>query len=314
MRYCLLFLLVVWATWLLANTNLLSQYEPFIEVKTFSEKDEKFITPIKEDLSALIVPFQNKLRSVQDIHITINIAPDRKTYNEWVKNSAVVFQNSVGFTELLENQIFIKNPLELKGHKQMMNLLLHEYIHIFINSHWGDAPRWFHEGMAGYFSEDVSLNSIFNFMTNNAFHNKFLLAQYAYAYPEHKMNLEPFYFQSALLIKRAYEEDSQRFEKLFEIGEIDHRFVTAFQAAFNMSTDDFLANFNKYLNHFFKVSIYIGILILSWLLFPILLIIAKFRKDYQTKKLLAEWETEEDLIEEYTEIEQTPTPTQEGAN
>jgi hypothetical protein len=156
--------------------------------------------------------------------------------------------------------------------------------------------------MAGYFAENISLNRMFSFMTNNAFHNKFLLAQYAYTYPENKTNLEPFYFQSALLIKRAYEEDKKRFENLFELGDMNQKFATSFQIAFHTTTEEFLANFNKYLTYFFKVSIYKGILLLSWLFFPALLIIAKIRKDKQTKQILDEWE-KEDLIEELKENE-----------
>jgi hypothetical protein len=233
------------------------------------------------------------MKSFVDIPVTINIAPDKKTYEEWTANKSIVFDNSLGFADLKEDQIYIKNPFYIKGSRKLVQVLLHEYIHIYIYHHWTDAPLWFHEGMAWYFSEGISFDQMLHFMTNNAFHNKLLLIKNAYSYPDKKSQIEPFYFQAALLIKHTAEEDKKRLQNLFELSANYKNFGNAFLNAFKMPLEEFLAGFYRYLNTFFKLSIYKTILLSSWIIFPILLIIAKFRQDYKTKQLLKEWEQEE---------------------
>ena len=270
-------------------------YEQHITVNVFSDKDVRFIDLIKDELSDRIVKFQFEIKSFPDIDIVINVAPDKATYNNWVRGKEKVFENSSAFTNLKTYEIFIKNPTQFYDNRKFINVLLHEYIHIFVDYHFTDAPLWFHEGMANYFSEKQTLNQTFNYVRNNAFNKNYLLIKYAYRYPEQKANIEPYYFQATLIIKRTYEDKMKNFINLFYYAEEHSRFSDAFLAAFGKSQEEFLRNFEKEMNNFFKTHFYIGIMLLTWSLFPIFLIIAKIKQNRRTKKLLEKWDIEEQL-------------------
>ena len=295
MRY-LIFLCVFSIFNVFLNAQKLNDdYVRHITVNVFSDKDVRYIDNIKSELSDRIVKFQFEIKSFPDIDIVINVAPDKATYSSWVRGKEKVFENSSAFTNLKTYEIFIKNPTQFSDSRKFINVLLHEYIHIFIDYHFKDAPLWFHEGMANYFSEKQTLNQTFNYVRNNAFNKNYLLIKYAYRYPEQKANIEPYYFQATLIIKRTYEDKMKNFINLFYYAEEHSRFSDAFLAAFGKSQEEFLRNFEKEMNNFFKTHFYIGIMLLTWSLFPIFLIIAKIKQNRRTKRLLQKWEIEEQL-------------------
>ena len=293
LRYELLLIILMYSFSLLFSQTISDEYEEYINVVVFNNKDEKYVPHIKKELAKAIVKFQFDVKSFPDIEVTINIAPDKATYREWTNDKEVVFENSNGFADLRNNQIYINNPRYLGDNKSLIRLLLHEYIHLFINYHWKDAPLWFHEGMAMYFTGSISINHIFRFTTNNALHSNYLLTKYAYEYPKNRAEIEPYYFQAALLIKKIVDDDKQRLYNLFEISTQYSTFNSAFEVAFKENHEDFLTSFEDYTKAFLKINIYKGIILFTWLSFPIILIIAKFKKNHKTRKLLERWEIDE---------------------
>jgi len=267
-------------------------YEQFIRVNVFAERDEVYISSIKADLSEAIMRFQSDMNRFPDIKVFINIAPDARAYDEWIASRPIVFENSLGFTDLTTSNIYIRHPAFLGSHRNLIRLLLHEYIHLFIDYHWADAPLWFHEGMAIFFTEKVSLNRLYNFSINNAFHRDYLLVRYAHRYPENRANIEPFYFQAALIMRKIVEEHRQELINLFKLSASHPIFDDTFRMAFRVSQEDFLASFESEIQNLFRLNLYKGILLLTWLAFPILLIIAKIKKNQKTKRLLEEWDIE----------------------
>ena len=292
------YLICLFCLYFLTMSMLNSDYEELIHVNVFHERDERHIPIIQRELAIKITDFQFILKSFPDIEVHIDIAPDRRTYEDWIRGRAVVFENSQGFTDLAQNRIFIKNPVYLRDQRALIQLLMHEYIHLFIHYHWSDAPLWFHEGMAVYFTENLSINRLYQFTTNNAFHSNYLLLRYAYMYPDDRENIEPFYVQATLLIRFIVENNLDALINLFDERNRFPRFSDSFQAAFHTSQIDFLGNFEREIQKFFRTNIYIGIILLTWLSFPLLLIIARIRKHISTKQILEEWDIEDDLNKE----------------
>ncbi|MCL2065011.1 MAG: hypothetical protein FWG98_11680 [Candidatus Cloacimonetes bacterium] len=280
---------------LLYASSLNDEYEEFINFQTFHDRDERLISFIRRELARAIVLFQFELKSFPDIEITINIAPDRETFSNWINERNVRLPNALGFADLKNNHIFIQNPRYIRSNKRLIDLLLHEYIHLYVNYHFDDAPLWFHEGLAWHYSEKITLNQTFQFMTNNAFNTNYLLIRYAYSYPENMMNIEPFYFQSAMLIRKMTDENKNQLIRLFDLGAQNQSFTEAFMNSFFMSDIEFLRIFERELQTFFRLNIYKGVILLTWLCFPIFLIIARIKKNRKTKELLAQWEIEDAL-------------------
>jgi hypothetical protein len=275
-----------------------ADYERYIHVNVFNEKDNKLVPTIRHSLAQEIVNFQFAIQSFPDIEVVINVAQDKNMYDKWVTSYNRVFHNSLAFTDLNRREIYIKNPANIGDMRKTIRVLLHEYIHLYIHHHFVDAPLWFHEGMATFYADNISLNQTFSYVRNNVFHQEYLLPKYQYRYPSQRGNIEPYYFQSALLVRKIVEDKKNKLRHLFEVAPEVHSFDEAFLVAFAQSPVTFLHNFKKDMDDFFKMNIYIGIMILSWSLFPIFLIIAKIKQTRRTKRLLDEWEQEIELSDD----------------
>ena len=148
----------------------------------------------------------------------------------------------------------------------------------------------------------MSLNQSFKLMTNNTFHRNYLLAKYPYSYPENRANIEPYYFQSKLLIRKTMEDKKPKIHELFYNAQYHKRFSVAFAIAFGKSQEEFLHNFEREINNHFKMNIYAAFMLLSWSLFPIFLIIAKIKQNRKTRQQVDEWDDEE-FTEQINNIE-----------
>jgi len=269
-----------------------SDYVDFIHINTIDQKYENLIPLLKSKLSVEIVRFQFCIASFPDIEIAINIAPDKVTYDTWTKNHHVTITDSGAFAELQSNTIFLANQRQSIVDDSVINTLLHEYIHIYIYHHFPDAPLWFQEGMAIYFSRQMSFSYTFQFITNHAFHREYLLLRYAYHYPANRANIEPYYFQAYSIIRKMADDKNVNIANLFEASEKYDSFNDAFYSVFGKTPDDYLSNFKREMDTFFKTNLYIGIMVLTWLLFPTFLIIAKIKQNSKAKELLKQWESE----------------------
>ena len=277
----------------LLSSQITAEYEEYLHFELYSEREERVVPFIQRELAKGIVNFQYEMRSFPDIDVTIHIAPNREMYQDWVTERNIKLPNTMGFADLNNNNIYIQNPRYIRGNRQLIDLLLHEYIHIFVHHHFNDAPLWFHEGMAWYYSTSISLNQTFQFMSNNAFNSNYLLIRYSYNYPENTANIEPFYFQSAMLLRKINEEYRNQLFSLIDFGAQGQSFTEAFMNSFFMTDIEFLNIFESDLQVFFKMNVYKGLILLTWLSFPIFLIIARIKKNRRTREILAQWEIEE---------------------
>ena len=219
-----------------------SEYEQFIIVHTFTENDEKIIAQIKNELSDRIIQLQQTIRSLRDLEITINIAPNPSIYAEWILGKHIVFENSIGYAELETNQIYIKNLSSLPGKPELITLLMHEYIHLYIYDHFPDAPLWFHEGMAHYFSSPINLEQIYYWWTN-AFKKGYLLDQFPYTYPENEEELTPYYFQSFLIFRHLMQTKDNKLQDLFYLSEKNNNFHDCFTNIFYRTPESYVLDF-----------------------------------------------------------------------
>lgn len=270
----------------------ISDYENLIKVRIYHEKDERYISYIKSELAKEIVKFQMKVRAFPDIETIINIASDNDMYNSWIESKGRIFESSQAFCDLKSNEIFIRNPSVIRDNRKLITIILHEYIHLFVNYHWTDAPLWFHEGMAVYFSEGLSINKTFHFISNYAFHKTYLLKKYAYKYPDNPADYYPYYFQSAFVVKKMIDDYPNKFTDLFDYSGFNTKFNDAFQKAFLKTHEDFLSENEKRISRFFYFNIYFGVLSLMWIMFPVFLIIANVKKSIKNKKIIETWSLE----------------------
>jgi len=225
-----------------SKKELNSEYEQFITVNIFSSRDQRFIETIKSELSDRIVSFQYAIGRFPDIELVINVAPDTKTYESWWKTNHVIFENSIGFADLNTNQIYIKNPRSLRSREDFYSLLMHEYIHLFIYYYFHDAPLWFHEGMAHYFSSSFNFDNL-HYIRTNAFKTGFLLLRYQYQYPDNAQSISPYYFQSFLIFRNIINTTDTSLQNIFLLSEEIPEFNSSFSTVLGMSPEAYIIKF-----------------------------------------------------------------------
>ncbi len=296
-KWFLLFLVFVPMS-LFANGQRKFDTDFLVHIRIYDSKDEKYSRELKQLFSEQMDKFQRKIKHYPDIHVYIRIAPNDKFYKELTQKRAQITSFSDGFTDLRTKEIFLKNPRSIRNLEDYSKLVLHEYIHLFVSWHWPDAPLWFHEGMAVYFSEGISFDRYSDFMKFYAYRPMNLIKDNPNTYPENPHFYSPYYFQSAEAVKKLYLDNPEHFEKFWDLRRMP--FDMAFIRAFNTSTDTFLNNFDHNIRKNFLNGIIFMIITLIWSALPVLVIIGALRKKRISRTIIKDWEKEQ--LEEFEYI------------
>jgi hypothetical protein len=273
---------------ILLSPKLFAQSEDLITVNILDKSHEKYISLITRELALQINNFQQITKSFIEIPLTINIASDFEKYYYWQKNHNAIFENSIGFTDLENNTVYLRNPETISKDKKLISLLFHQYLHLYVYYHWKDAPLWFHESVASYFSEKLTLSYFMYFIFNYTFHKDYLLIKHANEYPDENENIEPYYFQAIYLMKKLLEEQN-KIHILFENSNNENNFLQVFYQTYNKYPEEFLEEFQVQINEFYYRNINLGIIFLTWLSFPIILVIARIKLHKKNKEILEKW-------------------------
>lgn len=240
-----------------------------------------------------IFGFQKNVGSYLNDRINIYIAKDKKQYQSWTDQGSEILEFSQAFYSQKTRSIYLRNPAELKSIVTLQRILLHEYIHHFIFCFWRDAPLWFHEGMAVYFSGDMGFDREFNFARNYVLGNSRPLTMMQYNYPKNRIEWESFYAKSGLAVKYLYNKKRVEFYRLWDYAKLNLNFEFAFRKAFFMRTSEFSRYFENYAKTHFRTEILLASTGMVWSILPLVLIIGVIRKKIKNKKKIREWQEEE---------------------
>ncbi|MDD3501346.1 MAG: hypothetical protein PHE19_02875 [Candidatus Cloacimonetes bacterium] len=298
-KYIIFFLLLLSPIYLISDNHRKFDTDFLIHIRIYDEKDNKISRELKNIFSEQMDKFQRKLKHYPDIHVYIRISPNDKHYQQLIKDRSQVLEFSRGFTDLRTKEIFLKNPRSIRSLKTYSNLIMHEYIHLFIDWHWSDAPLWFHEGMAVYFSEGISFERYVDFMQFYAYKPTNLIKENPYTYPNNPHFYSAYYFQSAQAVKKLYQDNQKRFYELWDYKQIP--FETAFYTIYQQSSQSFLKQFDQDIKKNFHSGIIFMVISAIWASLPILVVIGNIRKRRINKRIIEEWEKDqlEDQAFEY---------------
>lgn len=279
-----------------------------IHIRVYDEKDEKYAHELKMLFSERMDKFQKRVKHYPDIHVYIRITPNDKFYNDLIKSKAKILQFSQGFTDLRTKEIFLRNPRSIRNLDLYNQLVLHEYIHLFVNYYWQDAPLWFHEGMAVYFSEGITFDKYSNFMRLYAYKPINLIKEYPRTYPDNPHFYEAYYFQSAQAVRKLYDDQQEDFEELWDYNNL--KFDDAYFKAFNSSWYIYINEFDSDIQKNFLNGIIFLVISLIWSTLPVLIIIGALRKKRINKKLMKDWEKDQlfEYIPEEMPEDNNPKP------
>lgn len=260
----------------------------------YHQNDEKIVKQLSESILNDIDIFQKSISFYPDIEARIVIAPDDKYYNDLVSGYGGVIEFSEAFYSGRERTIYIRNPRDLKDFSSLRVIILHEYIHLFIDSLLDEVPLWFHEGMAVFFSEGVSFDREIAFARDFLLGNTRPLSGMVENYPPNRVQWLPFYTKSALAVKYLYSSHRDEFYLFWEMTDAENNFRRIFTESFAMTPEMFSVQFDEYLSRKYKIEILLSFTGFIWAMFPLFLLIAWVKKRIKAYKIQKRWNREID--------------------
>ncbi len=252
---------------------------------------------ILKPLSDRVFTMQSDLGIYSGSPAAIYIVPDRISYQSLAYGKDKIVESSDAFYSMRENRIYVRTPDQISD--QYIKVLMHEYIHWYINSIFINAPLWFHEGMATYYSGQMGYDHYIRFIRSRWLGHNTDLGLMLNSYPESKQDWAMFYLTSTYAIKYMKDVNAKQWKNFWNYSAYSvHQhsqavFSNVFFYTYNTSFTDFSAAFSRYTK---KLGYQYSFIAVNALIFgsaPIFLILA-FIKKRSRHKLLPD--AEEDYI------------------
>ena len=260
----------------------------------FDESQREISIELMNILQNQIDNFQRKISQYPKEKLTITISPDKRYYMTLIKNKNKILEYSDAFYDKNRHSVYVRNISSL-NFSRLSSILFHEYIHFFVDTYFKNAPLWFHEGMAVYFSDPVSYMREINYAFNHIFGKIPKITNMIRNYPTNRAQWESFYAKSYLVVKYMYTNDRDSFYDLWDYSE-EYRgdFYGAFNRSHFLGINVFYVTIEEMLKKRLKIEIFMSISGIIWSFLPLLLIISWVRKKILMHKLLKRWGIEEE--------------------
>lgn len=237
--------------------------------------------------------FYRKTGQYPDLKTQIIMAEDNEHYLAIIGKHSPILEFSQACYIPRISTILIKNPYDLKNFNKLRQIVLHEFIHHFVYHQIKNPPLWFNEGMAVYFSNDLSYQREMNFIKNYLMGNSQTLVQMKHRYPENRLEWESFYAKSALAVKYLAKHKPKRFFHFWEALQKNPEFSAAFLSSFFFTPTQFSRFFEQYSKQHFRLELLLASSSLIWAIFPLLFIIGILRRKWRDKKTMKNWQNDE---------------------
>ena len=256
----------------------------------FHERDEKIVRTISPLVKSDIDHFHKSIGFSPRIETKIVIAPDEDYYRNLMTDFQGIIEFSQAFYSPAEQMIYIRSLRSLKDFQTIRKILLHEYIHLFIDEVFYNAPLWFHEGMAVFFSYDLTYDKELLYAKDFVFGNTQTIIEMSENYPTGYMRWNPFYTKSALAVKYLYSGYRNEFFDLWQYHEDKVNFHQAFVNAFKMTIPQFSHLLEEHLSKRFRIEIIFAFSSLLWGFLPLILLAGWVRKKIVNRQIKQRWE------------------------
>jgi len=247
------------------------------------EDDQNITRKLVQVLQDDIDSFQKKIGKYPEFDLEIIISPDIDFYKQVTEGRGEIIEFSDAFFLMNKNMIFVK-PLSRQNFRELSTILLHEYIHAFVNYYFQDAPLWFHEGMAIYFSKNDINRSGFIFIRDYLKGDLMKLEDMKIAYPESRTRWDYFYAVSAHAVKHLYQNNRESFYSLWDQGEEGIPFERAFVQSFYFTTVYYSAVLPNHLKGVFVRELLSSFPAAIWGFLSAVLIIGVMIRKFRNKK------------------------------
>lgn len=245
--------------------------------------------PLKTMLQALdgnIDSFQMNLGVYIDYPAPLFLMESNEEYQTLALGKAKIVEFSDAFYNGTEKRIYVRPLVSIQENHR--KVLMHEYIHWYLEQIFYQTPLWFHEGMAVYYSRQSDFEHYVYFLQQSFFGKQSDLFRLSYNYPEKKEDWSLFYLSSSMAVRYMNEKNTEKWQKFWEQAAENKRsgmqtaFPDCFTITYNTSLYDFHKNFAKYVKHLSYQYLFWSINALLAMILPVVVIIAwRIRKKRQ---------------------------------
>ncbi len=255
---------------------------------------------LSEALTDRIAALQMKIGIYPENKVKIHIVHGEEAYDEISRGKASIVEFSDAFYSGSEGVIYIRSRDQIPDN--YLHILIHEYIHWYLEQVFVSTPLWFHEGMATHYSGQMGYERFLLYLRESLINPKSDLFRTAYSYPERREDWPRFYLSSAMAVRFMQEKHPQSWQRFWDmVASRTHqgqkiRFNEAFVRSYHIDLWTFHQNFEAYSKRqgYLYLLVAVNSLIFALLPFVVILIYRKRRRRMQSMPDLPEIEEEKE--------------------
>lgn len=249
-----------------------------------SPRHSTYAVSIAEHLSQRIGDLHRQIGIYPKAVAEFEIVHDAEAYALLSKGRKII-EHSDAFYSAIERKIYIRGPEQINDN--YLKILLHEYIHWYVDYIFGKAPLWFHEGMAVEYSGQFGLERYYHFARYSFWGERMSLSNMYFDYPQRRQDWDLFYLTSAFVIKYMRESEPQKWQAFWDYAARYHRssFSAAFYYAYRLPANAFTKEFEAYTRRIGWQYLFIGFNGIVLSLLPLILTIAYFVRRHKMQQL-----------------------------
>lgn len=238
---------------------------------------------LSDHLTQKIGDLQMRFGVYPDAKVKIYIIYSESEYQKLSQGKARIVEFSDAFYSGSEKAIYTRSKDQVL--EDYLKILVHEYIHWYIDELFIGAPLWFHEGMATYFSDQVGYEKYLIYLRESLINPKSDLFRLGHKYPEEQADWQRFYLSSAMAARYMQDRYPDAWQGFWERVALSYRagnrirFSDAFINSYRITLWDFHARFGKHSKRQGYLYLVIAFNSLIFALLPfVMLIIARKRR------------------------------------
>ncbi len=219
----------------------------------------------------------------------IYIVSSDKAYEELVKSHGHIVEFSDAFYSSASQKIWTR-PIQRLG-SNYIKILLHEYMHWYLDQLFEGATLWFHEGMACLFANQLGLESYVSF-TRDCFMDKPAdLFVMSYQYPKQASQWQTYYLSSLFAVSYLKDKKPQGWARFWAQTSANQKagnktlFVRTFNSSFHTTLFDFNLEYRAHLKQKAWQYLLIGFNSIIFSLLPFLLLFIYLKRRRRMKRL-----------------------------
>ncbi|MBP9036754.1 MAG: hypothetical protein KBG38_03055 [Candidatus Cloacimonas sp.] len=242
-------------------------------------------SPISVPLETMLKSLDDNIDSFQmnigvylDLLAPVYLIENNTSYQTLSLGKAKIVEFSDAFYSGSEQRIYVRPLASIQENHR--KVLMHEYIHWYLEQIFEQAPLWFHEGMATHYAQQVGFEQFIYYLEQSFLGKKSDLFRLSYSYPEKKEDWSLFYLSSAMAVRYMSEKKPKEWQDFWELAASYKRkktkasFTDCFVRAYRTTLYDFHKEYSQYTKRLSYQYLFWSFNALLAILLPIILFIA----------------------------------------